>query len=107
MVRVLSRELFTPQLSISSTCIENPESMVKEKIPPEYESYSYVFSKARATGLHPHRPYDCAIDLLPGTDTATESNIPNITRPLSTGATTHSTYIHKTGLEKCLQSLCD
>ncbi|XP_041810033.1 uncharacterized protein lrfn4b [Chelmon rostratus] len=26
-----------------------------------------VFNKARATSLPPHRPYDCAIDLLPGT----------------------------------------
>ncbi len=26
-----------------------------------------VFSKSRAASLPPHRPYDCAIDLLPGT----------------------------------------
>ncbi len=26
-----------------------------------------MFSKSRAASLPPHRPYDCAIDLLPGT----------------------------------------
>ncbi len=25
-----------------------------------------MFSKSRATSLPPHRPYDCAIDLVPG-----------------------------------------
>uniref|UniRef100_A0A4W5NN01 ribonuclease H n=1 Tax=Hucho hucho TaxID=62062 RepID=A0A4W5NN01_9TELE len=36
-------------------------------IPTEYHDLLEVFSKARATSLPPHRPYDCAIDLLPGT----------------------------------------
>jgi hypothetical protein len=33
----------------------------------EKEHLCEVFSKARATSLLPHRPYDCRIDLLPGT----------------------------------------
>ncbi len=39
-------------------------------VPPEYHGFfRQVFSTARATSLPPHRPYDCAIDLLPGTST--------------------------------------
>lgn len=36
-------------------------------VPQVYHDLGQVFSKARATSLPPHRPYDCAIDLLPGT----------------------------------------
>jgi len=36
-------------------------------VPPEYIDYREVFSKTRATSLPPHHPYDCAIDLQPGT----------------------------------------
>ena len=37
------------------------------RVPPEYHDFREVFSKAKATSLPPHRPYDCAIDLQPGT----------------------------------------
>lgn len=43
-----------------------------EGIPLDYHDLQQVFSKARATSLPPHRPYDCAIDLLPGTSPAKE-----------------------------------
>ncbi|TWW58269.1 Retrovirus-related Pol polyprotein from transposon 17.6 [Takifugu flavidus] len=36
-------------------------------VPSEYHDFLEVFSKAKATSLPPHRPYDCAIDLQPGT----------------------------------------
>nr|XP_055073125.1 uncharacterized protein LOC129453092 [Misgurnus anguillicaudatus] len=36
-------------------------------VPAEYANIGQVFSKARATSLPPHWPYDCAINLLPGT----------------------------------------
>ncbi len=36
-------------------------------VPTEYLDLKEVFSKSRAASLLPHRPYDCAIDLLPGT----------------------------------------
>lgn len=36
-------------------------------MPSEYLDLKEVFSKSRAASLHPHHPYDCAIDLLPGT----------------------------------------
>ncbi|XP_029318573.1 uncharacterized protein LOC115028841 [Cottoperca gobio] len=32
----------------------------------EYHDLAEIFSKKRATSLPPHRPFDCAIDLLPG-----------------------------------------
>lgn len=32
-----------------------------------YHSLRAVFIKSKATSLPPHRPYDCAINLLPGT----------------------------------------
>ena len=35
-------------------------------VPHVYLDLSLVFSKDRALSLPPHRPYDCAIDLLPG-----------------------------------------
>ncbi len=36
-------------------------------VPSEYLDLKGVFSKSRAASLPPHCPYDCAIDLLPGT----------------------------------------
>ncbi|KAL2096038.1 hypothetical protein ACEWY4_008186 [Coilia grayii] len=35
-------------------------------VPVCYHDLLEVFSKAKATSLPPHRPYDCAIDLIPG-----------------------------------------
>ncbi|KAJ8346477.1 hypothetical protein SKAU_G00278780 [Synaphobranchus kaupii] len=35
-------------------------------VPSEYHDLAQVFSKSRALSLPPHRPYDCAIDLLAG-----------------------------------------
>ncbi len=35
-------------------------------VPEEYLDLKEVFSKSRAASLPPHRPYDCAIDLVPG-----------------------------------------
>ncbi len=36
-------------------------------VPLEYHHLRLVFSKSKALSLPPHRPYDCAIDLKPGT----------------------------------------
>ncbi|KAK5925542.1 hypothetical protein CgunFtcFv8_018057 [Champsocephalus gunnari] len=38
----------------------------KSKVPSCYWDLKEVFSKARATALPPHRPNDCAINLVPG-----------------------------------------
>ena len=38
-------------------------------VPAAHYDLSEAFNKAKATSLPPHRPYDCAIDLLLGTST--------------------------------------
>lgn len=47
--------------------VNNPEPPDLKGVPAIYHDLRQVFNKARATSLPPHRPYDCAIDLLPGT----------------------------------------
>lgn len=37
------------------------------RVPPEYMDLLEVFSKVQAATLPPHRSYDCAIELMPGT----------------------------------------
>ncbi len=49
-----------------STSMEIPELEKKFTIPYEYGAFQDVFSKEAATKLPSHRPWDCAIDLLPG-----------------------------------------
>ena len=50
------------------------------QVPPEYHDLQEVFSKDRALILPPHRPYDCAINLLPG-HTFPSSRLYNISKP--------------------------
>ncbi|KAI2646181.1 Transposon Tf2-8 polyprotein [Labeo rohita] len=52
-------------VSLSSTLVESPELENPPEIPAEYMAFQDVFSKQAATHLPPHRPWDCAIDLLP------------------------------------------
>uniref|UniRef100_A0A9J8D1R8 Reverse transcriptase/retrotransposon-derived protein RNase H-like domain-containing protein n=1 Tax=Cyprinus carpio carpio TaxID=630221 RepID=A0A9J8D1R8_CYPCA len=55
-----------------SACSSVSVSVFQEKavdlsnVPTEYQDLKEVFSKSRAASLPPHRPYDCAIELLPG-----------------------------------------
>ncbi|KAI2655851.1 Transposon Tf2-8 polyprotein [Labeo rohita] len=51
---------------VASTRVESPEPAFTPEIPAEYMAFQDVFSKQAATYLPPHRPWDCAIDLLPG-----------------------------------------
>ena len=44
----------------------HPELSDLTQVPEVYHDLSAVFSKESALSLPPHRPYDCAIDLLPG-----------------------------------------
>uniref|UniRef100_A0A8C1LRZ5 Gypsy retrotransposon integrase-like protein 1 n=1 Tax=Cyprinus carpio TaxID=7962 RepID=A0A8C1LRZ5_CYPCA len=55
---------FSPVMSCS-VLQEEPVSLAN--VPEAYHDLRAVFSKSRASSLPPHRPYDCAIDLLPGT----------------------------------------
>ncbi|KAL0148034.1 hypothetical protein M9458_056649, partial [Cirrhinus mrigala] len=52
---------------LSSTPVESPEPSFTPEIPAEYMAFQDVFSKQAATHLPPHQPWDCAIELLPGT----------------------------------------
>jgi len=55
-----------------SACSSVSRSVLQESsvnlsnVPEEYLDLKEVFSKSRAASLPPHRPYDCAIDLVPG-----------------------------------------
>lgn len=42
-----------------------PEEINLTNVPSDYHDMQQVFSKASASSLPAHRPYDCAIDLLP------------------------------------------
>lgn len=60
-VTCLSTDLSMPLRNISMT-----DSMPDSNIPEEYRDLSEAFSKSRATNLLPHRSYNWAIDLIPG-----------------------------------------
>uniref|UniRef100_A0A674PJ94 Uncharacterized protein n=1 Tax=Takifugu rubripes TaxID=31033 RepID=A0A674PJ94_TAKRU len=60
--QVCLNQAAAPLLSVES--IPAPDLSA---VPSEYHDFREVFSKAKATSLPPHRPYDCAIDLQPGT----------------------------------------
>ncbi|KAK3568744.1 hypothetical protein QTP86_016297 [Hemibagrus guttatus] len=49
-----------------ATSIESPLENRSVDIPACYAPFSNVFCPKRASKLPPHRPWDCAIDLLPG-----------------------------------------
>ncbi len=55
---------FFPVLPVNSTSIESPLENRSIDIPTDYAPFS-VFCPKRASQLPPHRPWDCAIDLLP------------------------------------------
>ncbi len=57
-----------------------PEEIDLPKVPPEYHDLKEVFSKTSASTLPPHRPYDCAIDLLPGAPLPTK-RLYNLSKP--------------------------
>ncbi len=52
---------------VSSVSVFQEEPGDFSGVPEEYHDLWGVFSRSRATSLPPHRPYDCSIDLLPGT----------------------------------------
>ncbi|KAK3552166.1 hypothetical protein QTP86_004159 [Hemibagrus guttatus] len=53
-------------LLVQATSIESPLVNQPLRIPTCYAPFSDVFCPKRASKLPPHRPWDCAIDLLPG-----------------------------------------
>ncbi len=73
----LTRTLSFPCLS---TSIESPETGTQTSLPTVYAKFAEVFSKSKATQLPPHRPWDCAIDLLPNTSPP-KSKVYPLSRP--------------------------
>ncbi|KAI5615365.1 hypothetical protein C0J50_10790 [Silurus asotus] len=53
-------------LTLAATKVEGAPQPVQVDVPQEYQAFSDVFSEKAATLLPPHRPWDCAIDLVPG-----------------------------------------
>ncbi|KAL0170965.1 hypothetical protein M9458_035561, partial [Cirrhinus mrigala] len=45
--------------------LQSEKAVDVSNVPVEYLDLKEVFSKSRAASLPPHRPYDCAIELLP------------------------------------------
>lgn len=75
----LDRQIASWSISCHSFCLRSvvppgpPPAAPQEADPPdlsiipsEYHDLASVFSKSKALSSPPHRPYDCAIDLLPG-----------------------------------------
>lgn len=55
-------------MGLGTTTIESPEAHRTLQIPPPYQDLTEVYSSSRAAHLPPHWSWDCAIDLLPGTN---------------------------------------
>lgn len=61
----------------------SPSSVVPpdlSSVPVEYHNLGEVFSKERALSLPSHQPYNCAINLVPGS-TLPSSHLYNLSRP--------------------------
>uniref|UniRef100_A0AAQ4PKW1 CCHC-type domain-containing protein n=1 Tax=Gasterosteus aculeatus aculeatus TaxID=481459 RepID=A0AAQ4PKW1_GASAC len=51
---------------LRTATIRSTATAATPEVPPAYQDLAAVFSKASAECLPPHRPWDCAIDLVPG-----------------------------------------
>lgn len=59
--------LCSAQVPLEKTIDQEEQYPDLTKVPEIYHDLKEVFNKAKATSLLPHKPYDCAIDLLLGT----------------------------------------
>ncbi|KAK3505766.1 hypothetical protein QTP70_004100 [Hemibagrus guttatus] len=62
----IPHSLLPTPLPVQATSIESPSVHQPLQIPACYAPFSDVFCPKRASKLPPHRPWDCAIDLIPG-----------------------------------------
>ncbi|KAL3992222.1 crystallin, alpha A [Sarotherodon galilaeus] len=69
-----------PPPGVAETSHEENSATDVSSIPPEYHDLLEAFNKDKARSLPPHRPYDCAIDILPGS-TLPSSRLYNLSRP--------------------------
>ncbi|KAL0149332.1 hypothetical protein M9458_055370 [Cirrhinus mrigala] len=65
--KCLTQSLQTPKPKLLEAATVKLDSPNAVKISPEYYNLAEAFSKTKATQLPPHRPSDCATELLPGT----------------------------------------
>lgn len=72
--------LNSAQSPCALNCDAPPESPNVSAVPSVYHDLAEVFSKHKAVSLPPHRPYDCASDLLPGASFPT-SQLDNLSAP--------------------------
>ncbi|KAK3513653.1 hypothetical protein QTP70_028807, partial [Hemibagrus guttatus] len=56
----------THEVPVHATSVESPLEAHTTAIPACYSRFSDVFCPRKASKLPPHRPWDCAIDLIPG-----------------------------------------
>jgi len=54
------------EVQVCATTVESPFEKRSTDIPACYSHFSDVFCPKQASKLPPHRPWDCAIDLIPG-----------------------------------------
>lgn len=86
--KVISWSLFCHSNCLTSARVPRPNEAtpLSERspdltgVPTIYHDLHEVFNKSKAQSLPPHRPYDCAIDLLPGAPLPT-SRLYNISKP--------------------------
>ncbi|XP_078807233.1 uncharacterized protein LOC101167294 isoform X2 [Oryzias latipes] len=60
--------------------VDSPSKINLDKIPSCYHDLRDVFCKSKASALPPHRPYDCEINLLPGS-TLPKGHLYNLSGP--------------------------
>lgn len=72
--------LRSARVSDASPTPPPPEVPDLSGVPEIYHDLAPVFSKHQAQALPPHRPYDCAIDIIPGS-TLPGSRLYNLSRP--------------------------
>lgn len=79
-VRCHSDCLRSARVSETSPLPSPPEVPDLSSVPEVYHDLAPVFSKHQAQSLPPHRPYDCAIDIIPGS-TYPSSRLYNLSKP--------------------------
>lgn len=63
----LHHRLIHPCITAASMPVESPDQYSPMHIHEEYKEFKYAYCKIITIGLPPHRSYDCAISVLPGT----------------------------------------
>ena len=83
----------------STNPVSDPEYPDLTSVPSCYYHLEEVFNKAKALSLPPHRPYDCAIDLIPGS-TIPKGRLYSISGPEKKAMNEYITTSLKAGLPR-------